>query len=76
MRQLGLSSKTISPELRTFVLTLHFYSPNAYDHVRSIFNNCIPHPSAIRKWYATVDGRPGMTSESLRAIQIKVKEFQ
>lgn len=76
MRQLSLSSKTISPELRKFALTLHFYSPNAYDYVRNIFNKSLPHPSTIRKWYATVDGRPGLTSESLRAIQIKVREFQ
>jgi len=76
MRQLSLPSKIISPELRKFALTLHFYSPNAYDYVRNIFNKSLPHPSTIRKWYATVDGRPGLTSESLRAIQINVQEFQ
>ncbi|XP_077552683.1 THAP domain-containing protein 1-like [Haemaphysalis longicornis] len=30
------------PELRPFALTLHFYSPAAYEYVRAKFNNALP----------------------------------
>lgn len=32
--------------------------------------------STIRKWYATIDGSPGFTNESLNAIKIKVDEMK
>lgn len=76
-RQLGLSTtKTFSPQLRKFALTLHFYSPSAYEYVRNTFDNALPHPSTIRKWYSSVDGTPGVTKESLRAITLKVEELK
>lgn len=34
-------------ELRSFVLTLYFYSPRAYAFVRKKFNTCLPHPKTI-----------------------------
>lgn len=34
----------------------------------------IPYQSTIRNWYATINGRPGLTSGS--SIQIKVQQFQ
>lgn len=33
------------PELRSFAITLHFYSPKAYNFVRKKFNLALPHPS-------------------------------
>lgn len=76
MKQLKIkSSKQISPALRTFALTLNFYSPSAYNYVRSSFNKVLPHPSTLRKWYSTIDGSPGFTSEALNAIKIKSEEM-
>jgi len=70
------SGNTVTPELRSFALTLHFYSPAAYNYVRKTFKKCLPHPSTIRKWYSTIDGSPGITQESLNAIAIKVTEMK
>lgn len=69
------SGNTVTPELRSFALTLHFYSPAAYNYVRKTFKKCLPHPSTIRKWYSTIDGSPGITQESLNAIAMKVKGY-
>jgi len=76
MKQLNMTSNSkITPELRTFAMTLHFYSPEAYNYVRDSFNKTLPHPSTIRKWYTTVDVTPGFTHECLKVIKIKVKEM-
>ena len=48
-----------SPQLRSFALTLHFYSPHAYKYVRKMFDTCLPHPRTIEKWYSSFDGTPG-----------------
>ena len=57
-----------SPELRSFALTLYFYSPHAYRYVRKSFDTCLPHPRTIGKWFKTVDGRPGFTQEAADAL--------
>ncbi|KAL3198327.1 hypothetical protein MRX96_014445 [Rhipicephalus microplus] len=36
------------PELRAFALTLHFYSPAAYEYVRSKFNEALPSQRTLR----------------------------
>lgn len=40
-------------------MTLHFYSPKAYNYVRSYFQNSLPHPKTLGKWYTAVDVKPG-----------------
>jgi len=77
MRQLNIThGQTITPALRKFALTLHFYSSSAYDYVRNIFSKSLPHVSTLRKWYSTVNGLPGFSSESFRAIAMKVEEMK
>lgn len=77
MKQLNMTSNSkITPELRTFAVTLHFYSPTAYNYVRDSFNKTLPYPSTIWKWYTTVDGTPGFTDECLKAVEIKIKEMK
>lgn len=56
-------------ELRSFALTLHFYSPKAYNYVRKTWKNLHP-----RNWYRVVDGTPGFTKEALDAIKIRTEE--
>lgn len=58
------SKKPYSDDLRSFALTLHFYSPKAYDFVRSSFSQSLPHPSTLRQWCSAVEGKPGFTSEA------------
>lgn len=62
---------TYSPELRSFALTLHFYSPHAYRYVRKMFDTCLPHPRTIEKWFQTIDGRPGFTTEAFDALKAR-----
>lgn len=62
------------PELKTFATTLHFYSPKAYDFVRRIFINILPHPSTIRKWYYSIDGSPEISQPALDCLTKKSRE--
>ena len=72
LRQLNKSKlpKKFSPQLRMFALTLNFFSPKAYNYVRSVFDLCLPAPRTISKWYSSVDGSPGYTKESLNALKL------
>lgn len=65
--------KKYSEELRTFAITLHYLSPKAYNYVRKVFNNCLPHENTISSWYKSIDGNPGLTQESFIAVKEKVK---
>nr|CAH7721060.1 unnamed protein product [Callosobruchus chinensis] len=67
----GPSTQKYDPALRSFALTLSFYSPRAYNFVRSTFNKSLPHLSTISKWYRSVDGSPGFTQEALLALKLK-----
>lgn len=70
----GRRENQYCPRLRTFALTLHFYSPKGYKYVRSVFNNNLPSVSTIRKWYSTINGKPGFSNEAFTAIKCKSLE--
>lgn len=61
-------------ELKSFALTLPFYSAKAYEFVWRTFNEALPHQSNIRRWYSTIPADPGFTQASFQAIRIKVEE--
>ncbi|RVE40074.1 hypothetical protein evm_015276, partial [Chilo suppressalis] len=69
----GPSKQKYSPALRSFALTLDYYSPKAYEYVRKTFDTCLPDRRTLRKWYQNMGGDPGFTSESIEALKIKVK---
>ena len=58
-RKSGKGSKYL-PELKSFALTLQFYSAKAYEFVRRTFNLALPHQSQIR-WYSKIPADPGFT---------------
>lgn len=62
-----------SAAIRSFALTLHYYSPRAYEYVRKTFDTCLPHKRTLIKWYSSVEGDPGFTSESFEALKLKVE---
>ncbi|VEN56482.1 unnamed protein product [Callosobruchus maculatus] len=70
----GPGKQKYTPALRSFALTLHFYSPKAYSFVRKFFNSSLPHPVTISKWYRTIDGSPGWNEVALKTLKIKVQE--
>ena len=68
------SRSTYHPALKSFALTLQFYSTKTYEYVRKTFNLELPHISTIRKWYSSLNGDPGFTSEVFTSLSQKVKE--
>lgn len=47
----GKTKKEWPPVIRAFALTVHFYSPRAYDYIRKVFFKKLPASSTMRKWY-------------------------
>lgn len=64
----GSKTQKYSPALRSFAVTLSFYSPKAYNFVRDQCNRSLPHLATISRWYRSVDGSPGFTQEALNAL--------
>ena len=62
-----------SPELRSFALTLHFYSPRANSYVRKVFDTCLPHPRTISKWYQKCEDSPGFTKSAFDALKLRTE---
>lgn len=58
--------------LHSFALILHFYSPRAYEYVRSKFNSYLPHVKTISKWYGNIEGKPSINLEALTCIKQRV----
>ena len=44
-------------DVKKYALTLHFYSPRAYDYVKTVF--ALPHPSSLKNWTSSVHCEPG-----------------
>uniref|UniRef100_A0A8C5BZB7 THAP-type domain-containing protein n=1 Tax=Gadus morhua TaxID=8049 RepID=A0A8C5BZB7_GADMO len=58
----------VSEELRSFAMTLHFYSAKAYSFVRKAFDLVLPHPATIRTWYSHISADPGFTKPAFSAL--------
>ena len=59
--------KRYSDELIKFALTLHFYSPRAYEFMRSAFS--LPAPSSIANWTSSVQCEPGFFSDVFLSLK-------
>lgn len=66
--------KKYSATLRSFALTLHYYSPCAYNYVRDTFNTCLPHPKTLHSWYKNIEGKPGFNEESFKILKTLVED--
>ena len=51
---------------KQFAMTLHYYSPKAYEFVRKILK--LPHSSNIKHWAASVDCEPGYLTNVIKII--------
>ena len=67
---------TYPDELKSFAITLQFYSTNAYNFVRETFKLALPHPSVIRRWYSSIPGSPGFTQSAFLALKHRVDEAE
>lgn len=63
--------------MRKFCISLDYYSPRAYNFVRSKFLNNLPHKSTIRSWYqnSNVDSGPGISKYVLSLLKKKSGEL-
>ena len=52
--------------VKEFASTLNYYSPKAYQYVRSILP--LPNPSLIRNWSSVLESEPGFIKESFESI--------
>lgn len=66
-------TRKFSSALRTFAVTLHYYSPRAYFYVRDTSDSFLPHLRTLKKWYCCVDGEPGFNKEALAFIKERIK---
>ena len=77
MKRLVTQKKKENPgaypkELRTFAMTLKFYSAKADRYVRKSLDSGSPDPSTTSRWYNVIGGEPGFTQEALTALKAKV----
>lgn len=56
-----------SDDLKKFAVTLHFYSSQAYDFLRTYLH--LPHPSTIRQWGAGLNCQPGTLTEVITHLK-------
>ena len=61
------NGRRYSDIVKECAVTLHFYSPKAYEYVRTILP--LPHESLIRKWSSVVECEPGFVRESFESLQ-------
>lgn len=72
--QCGRRAKSYSANVRVFCLTIHFYSPKAYEYIRSFFKLNLPHIRTIRNWYSAINGEPGFTTSAFDVLKQKADE--
>src|SRR5271155_57914 len=70
-RKRNKSGMRYSDELKKFALTLHFYSPRAYEYVRSTIN--LPSSRALSNWTSPVNSEPGFFKDVFKELQHKAK---
>ncbi len=61
-------------QLKSFAITLQFYSSKAYNYVRNTFCLCLPHENVVRNWYSTVGAEPGFANDSFVTLKKMVEE--
>ena len=66
-----LCGRRYSDMVKEFAVTLNFYSPKAYEYVRSIIP--LLRPSLIRKWSSMLECEPGFIKESFEALKKESK---
>lgn len=74
--QHGRPAKKFAEYVRIFCLTIHFYSPTAYEYIRSTFDQHLPCIRTIRSWYSSVNGSPGFTQAAFDVLRQRSKDLK
>ena len=56
-----------SNDVKELAVTMHFYSPQAYDFLQQYLH--LPHPSTICAWSASLNCQPGFLSEVIEHLK-------
>lgn len=64
-------NRKYSETIRKFSLTVFCHSPRCYKYIREKFQNTLPHPRTLTKWYSQSDchGEPGILTEAVKTLQ-------
>lgn len=57
-------------------MTINFYSPKAYEYLRSTFKHHLPAARTLRSWYSSIDCSPGFTASAFDALREKVEKYK
>lgn len=60
-----ISREKYDETIRSFAMTLQFYSSKAYEYVRKTFNLALPSQSTIRSWYSNTICDPGFSQPAI-----------
>ena len=66
----GKVGQKFTDEQKQFAISLHYYSPAAYQYVRRRFN-LLPCPRTIRSWLARYEASPGLNQQSFDTIALQ-----
>lgn len=66
------SQRHYSADMKKFALTVYFYSPKAYNYLRTKI--MLPHSSQIRKWLSSHNCETGFLSEVFEFLKANVND--
>lgn len=61
--------KQYSEQIKTFALTVYYYSPRTYAYLRTVL--CLPNPRTLRKWLETINCEPGFMTDAIEHLTNK-----
>lgn len=67
-----------SEAVRTFCMSVHYYSPRTYDYLREKFKNNLPHEATMRSWLnnSNIDASPGIVESALHVVQERAQKMR
>lgn len=64
-----VTSTEYPAKLKCFAFNMYFYSPKAYQYLREVFYQALPHKKTILSWLSSTNAEPGFLKESFDAIE-------
>lgn len=68
----SVSGRRYSDNIKSFAVTLHFYSPQAYEYLRKHLT--LPDVSTIRRWSSSIGCEPGFLEDALDHLKSRMSE--
>lgn len=75
-RKFAIKNLKYSNEIKEFAMQLHYYSPKAYDFLRTLCQNRLPCPRTFNIWTAPIDTKPGFLNPSISYLKQKILDSQ